>query len=142
MPLKVAFPALLCAVLADFNCMLQCVLLHTGSPCDQAAKMLPPPKPAPQVQLLPAAGPIYIEYGTPTHVSLAPCLTGNASSSYGAVAWDVAPSRRTDLTPYLAVASAPSCSSDSSGPQVRCGAAAACICGCVLCVHTVFCVHI
>lgn len=80
--------------------------------------MLPPPKPAPQVQLLPAAGPIYIEYGTPTHVSLAPCLTGNASSSCGAVAWDVAPSRRTDLTPYLAVASAPSCSSDSSGPQV------------------------
>jgi hypothetical protein len=94
-------------------------LLHAGTPCDQAAKMLPPAKPAPQVQLLPSAGPVYIEYGKTAPSGLTPCASGTANSSCGAVAWDVAPSKRTDLTPFLSVASAPSCSTDNSGHQVH-----------------------
>jgi hypothetical protein len=71
------------------------------------------------VQLLPAAGPVYIEYSTPPPINVLPCQSGSVNANCGAVAWDVGPTSRTDLTSYITMAVAPSCSSDTSGQQVR-----------------------
>lgn len=84
---------------------------------------MPPVKAKPSIKLLPDAGPVYMQYGTPAPMYVGPCSSGAENSSCGAVASQNDPTRGVqDLTPYILVTQTAEC--DSADGRVRLSVAA------------------
>jgi hypothetical protein len=89
----------------------------TGTPCDQATRLLPAAsRGPPRLQLLPGADTLLIPYGSPAPFSLAPCTNGSRNSSCGAVAWQRgADGNNTDFSASIKVEDATPCEKGQVG---------------------------
>jgi len=94
----------------------------SGSPCEQAARFLPPTPRAPTLTLLPSNGTVYLPYGQPSGFYLGPCTNGSMNASCGAVAWDVgADGNVTDLSSTIVIKDVTPCSGNVCVCWVWCG---------------------
>lgn len=60
----------------------------SGPPCAAAVRFLAPVPPAPRLELLPSAAPLYVKYGTRAPFSLLPCPSNATRAGCGAAAWE------------------------------------------------------
>jgi hypothetical protein len=86
-----------------------------GTPCEQAAKLLPPAVPQPRLVLTPSGGTVYLPYGRRSPLYLGACGNRTANATCGAVAWlDRGNGSVTDLSSSIVVQDISACASGSA----------------------------
>ena len=88
---------------------------RAGTPCDQAALLIPPPARAPRLRLLPNAATLFLPYGRPPAFSLMPCANGSATAACGAAASELGAdgNETADLSAAIEVRDTTSCDSNA-----------------------------